>query len=121
MGLFDFIKKKLFGKTKKVEETKKVDKKKKEQSTQVKPKLSKPKTVKKVKPPVVKEKVSREKENKPKKGFLTKIKEAIISKIPSSRLGSPDDIANAALFLCSNRSNYINGETLHVNGGMYMA
>jgi len=79
MGLFDFIKKKLFGKTKKVEETKKVDKKKKEQSTQVKPKLSKPKTVKKVKPPVVKEKVSREKENKPKKGFLTKIKEAIIS------------------------------------------
>ena len=50
-----------------------------------------------------------------------KIKEAIISKIPSSRLGSPDDIANAALFLCSNRSNYINGETLHVNGGMYMA
>ncbi len=79
MGLFDFIKKKLFGKTKKVEETKKVDKKKKEQSTQVKPKLSKPKTVKKVKPPVVKEKVAREKENKPKKGFLTKIKEAIIS------------------------------------------
>ena len=79
MGLFDFIKKKLFGKTKKVEETKKVDKKKKEQSTQVKPKVSKPKTVKKVKPPVVKEKVSREKENKPKKGFLTKIKEAIIS------------------------------------------
>ena len=79
MGLFDFIKKKLFGKTKKVEEIKKVDNKKKEQSTQVKPKLSKPKTVKKVKPPVVKEKVSREKENKPKKGFLTKIKEAIIS------------------------------------------
>ena len=50
-----------------------------------------------------------------------KYKEAIISKIPSARLGEPDDIANAALFLCSSQSSYINGETLHVNGGMYMA
>ena len=50
-----------------------------------------------------------------------KFKEAIISKIPSARLGEPDDIANAVLFLCSNQSIYINGETLHVNGGMYMA
>ena len=50
-----------------------------------------------------------------------KFKEAIISKIPSARLGEPDDVANAVLFLCSNQSNYINGETLHVNGGMYMA
>jgi 3-oxoacyl-[acyl-carrier protein] reductase len=50
-----------------------------------------------------------------------KFKEAIISKIPSARLGEPEDIANAALFLCSNQSSYINGETLHVNGGMYMA
>ena len=50
-----------------------------------------------------------------------KFKEAIISKIPSARLGEPDDIANAVLFLTSNQSNYINGETLHVNGGMYMA
>ena len=50
-----------------------------------------------------------------------KFKEAIISKIPSARLGDPDDVANAVLFLCSNQSNYINGETLHVNGGMYMA
>jgi len=50
-----------------------------------------------------------------------KFKESIISKIPSARLGEPDDIANAVLFLCSNQSDYINGETLHVNGGMYMA
>ena len=50
-----------------------------------------------------------------------KFKEVIISKIPSARLGEPDDIANAALFLISNQSDYINGETLHVNGGMYMA
>ena len=50
-----------------------------------------------------------------------KFKETIISKIPSARLGDPDDIANAVLFLCSNQSDYINGETLHVNGGMYMA
>ena len=50
-----------------------------------------------------------------------KFKELIISKIPSARLGEPEDIANAVLFLASDQSNYINGETLHVNGGMYMA
>ena len=50
-----------------------------------------------------------------------KYKDLIISKIPSARLGEPEDIANAVLFLASNLSDYINGETLHVNGGMYMA
>jgi len=50
-----------------------------------------------------------------------KFKDIIISKIPSARLGDPDDIANAVLFLSSDKSSYINGETLHVNGGMYMA
>jgi 3-oxoacyl-[acyl-carrier protein] reductase len=50
-----------------------------------------------------------------------KFKEVIISKIPSARLGEADDVANAVLFLSSNQSSYINGETLHVNGGMYMA
>jgi len=50
-----------------------------------------------------------------------KFKEIIISKIPSARLGEPEDIANAVLFLASNQSDYINGETLHVNGGLYMA
>jgi len=50
-----------------------------------------------------------------------KFKEVIISKIPSARLGEPEDIANAVLFLSSDQSDYINGETLHVNGGMYMA
>ena len=51
----------------------------------------------------------------------TKFKEMIISKIPSGRLGEPEDVANAVLFLASDLSNYINGETLPVNGGMYMA
>tara|TARA_B100000989_G_scaffold50807_1_gene33658 strand:- start:9934 stop:10671 length:738 start_codon:yes stop_codon:yes gene_type:complete len=50
-----------------------------------------------------------------------KFKETIVSKIPSARLGEPDDIANAVLFLVSSDADYINGETLHVNGGMYMA
>ena len=50
-----------------------------------------------------------------------KFKEMIISKIPSAKLGEPADIANAVLFLASDQSNYINGETIHVNGGMYMA
>ena len=50
-----------------------------------------------------------------------KFKEVIVSKIPSARLGEPVDIANAVLFLSSDQSSYINGETIHVNGGMYMA
>ena len=50
-----------------------------------------------------------------------KFKETIVAKIPSGRLGEPEDIANAVLFLASSQSKYINGDTLHVNGGMYMA
>ena len=50
-----------------------------------------------------------------------KFREIIIQKIPSARLGEPEDIANAVLFLASKNSDYINGETIHVNGGMYMA
>ena len=49
-----------------------------------------------------------------------KFKETIISKIPANRLGKPEDIANAVLFLASNNSDYINGETLHINGGLYL-
>jgi len=49
-----------------------------------------------------------------------KFKEMIIAKIPSNRLGKPEDIANAVNFLSSDQSDYINGETLHVNGGMYL-
>ena len=50
-----------------------------------------------------------------------KFKEVIVSKIPSSKLGEPEDIANAVLFLASNYADYINGETIHVIGGLYMA
>ena len=50
-----------------------------------------------------------------------KFKDMITTKIPSERLGEPEDVANAVLFLASDLSNYINGETIHVNGGLYMA
>ena len=49
-----------------------------------------------------------------------KFKDVIIAKIPANRLGKPEDIANAVVFLSSNQSDYINGETLHVNGGLYL-
>ncbi len=49
-----------------------------------------------------------------------KYKEMIISKIPSNRLGSTEDVANAVIFLSSDLANYITGETIHVNGGMYL-
>lgn len=45
---------------------------------------------------------------------------AILSKIPAKRLGHADEVAAAVSFLCSEDANYISGETLHVNGGMYM-
>ena len=50
-----------------------------------------------------------------------KFKELILTKIPSNRLGEPSDVANVAAFLSSEMSNYITGETIHVNGGMYMS
>ena len=63
-------------------------------------------------------------------GFITsnmtdkinqKQKEIMMSKIPLARFGNPSDVANTALFLCSDLSNYITGETIHVNGGMYFS
>ena len=47
-------------------------------------------------------------------------KAALLSNIPLGRLGSPDEIASAVAFLASQTAGYITGETLHVNGGMYM-
>jgi 3-oxoacyl-[acyl-carrier protein] reductase len=44
----------------------------------------------------------------------------LLTQIPAGRLGSPADIAAAVLFLVSPPAGYITGETLHVNGGMYM-
>jgi len=47
-------------------------------------------------------------------------KTALLTGIPLAKLGEPEDIAHAVSFLCSERANYITGETLHVNGGMSM-
>ncbi len=49
------------------------------------------------------------------------IKALLISRIPMSKLGSGEDVSNSVAFLASEAASYITGETIHVNGGMYMA
>ena len=45
----------------------------------------------------------------------------LTSRIPMSKLGTGDDVANTVAFLASDAASYITGETIHVNGGMYMS
>jgi len=47
-------------------------------------------------------------------------REALLGQVPLGRLGSPEDVAHAVAFLASPHAGYVTGETLHVNGGMYM-
>jgi 3-oxoacyl-[acyl-carrier protein] reductase len=47
-------------------------------------------------------------------------KNAIMQQVPLAKLGKPEDIANAVVFLASDASSYMTGQTLHVDGGMYM-
>lgn len=49
-----------------------------------------------------------------------KQREAVLGKVPAGRLGTPEDIAAAAVYLASNEAAYVTGQTLHVNGGMAM-
>ena len=50
-----------------------------------------------------------------------KVKLILTSRIPMGKLGTTEDVSNCVAFLSSEDSSYITGETLHVNGGMYMA
>ena len=55
------------------------------------------------------------------KNINEEFKKKLIENIPMGKLGNGNDIANCAIFLASDLSSYITGETIHVNGGMYMA
>ena len=49
-----------------------------------------------------------------------KQKEMILGRVPAGKLGTPEDIAAAVLYLASDEAGYVTGQTLHVNGGMAM-
>ena len=53
--------------------------------------------------------------------IVESIKLALTSRIPMSKLGTGEDVSNTVAFLASDAASYITGETIHVNGGMYMA
>lgn len=55
------------------------------------------------------------------RGLIEKQQEAMLKNIPLNRIGNVNDIAAAVVFLASKASGYITGETIHVNGGMYMS
>ena len=63
------------------------------------------------------------KENNPKiiGNLPEKVKDQLTSRIPMARLGNGDDVSNCVAFLSSETTSYVTGETIHVNGGMYMA
>ena len=54
-------------------------------------------------------------------GLPDMVKDEMLKRIPLKRLGNAVDVAHAVAFLASDEANYITGETLHVNGGMYMS
>ncbi len=53
--------------------------------------------------------------------IIESVKAVLTSRIPMARLGNGEDVANSVAFLSSEQASYITGETIHVNGGMYMA
>ncbi len=53
-------------------------------------------------------------------GLDEKRKEAILNSIPANRFGLPEDLSSAIIFLISEESSYITGQTIHINGGLYM-
>jgi 3-oxoacyl-[acyl-carrier protein] reductase len=55
------------------------------------------------------------------RGLDESTREVLIGQIASGRLGAAGDVAAAVAFLASDAASYITGETLHVNGGMYMS
>jgi 3-oxoacyl-[acyl-carrier protein] reductase len=49
-----------------------------------------------------------------------KQREGILARVPAGRLGTPSDIAAAAVYLASDEAGYVTGQTIHINGGMAM-
>ena len=54
-------------------------------------------------------------------GIADKVKLYLTSRIPMGKFGTGEDVSNCVAFLSSEQASYVTGETIHVNGGMYMS
>jgi 3-oxoacyl-[acyl-carrier protein] reductase len=54
------------------------------------------------------------------KALDAKVREALLARVPLGRVGLPEDVAEAVYYLASEAAGYVTGQTIHVNGGLYM-
>jgi 3-oxoacyl-[acyl-carrier protein] reductase len=53
-------------------------------------------------------------------GLPQKVKDSFMNQVPLGRIGQPEDVAEAVYWLCSDAASYVTGQTIHVNGGLFM-
>ncbi len=73
-----------------------------------------------VSPGIIRTRMTAEKEEGDAMGIPPEVREKLVAAVPAGRIGEPEDVARAVLFLCSPESDYVTGTVIGVNGGLYM-